>query len=305
MNAPNPLLAPAPCPRLERAINRMVRDLAAPLTLADLAEAAHYSPWYLVRRFQAHYQTTPQAFLWRLRLEVAASLLHWAPRMPIGEVALAVGFSSAATFSRAFNRTYGFTPSAWRRGTPPAREWLKRNLGPISYQPGEAIAGTEADFQWSFTEVATRISVEDWPAKRMLTVREVGDYGRHLENLFLELERGCQIHQIPSSNERYGLIWSDPATTPAGRRRYDAAFEISPQVRVPRGMGEYRLPAGRWAVFHHSGLSDDIGPRWRDLMLTWLPQTGLVPDPSRPRLEHYFEFGRRDGRYDLCLPLMG
>ena len=69
MNAPNPLLAPAPCPRLERAINRMVRDLASPLTLADLAEAAHYSPWYLVRRFQVHYQTTPQAFLWRLRLD--------------------------------------------------------------------------------------------------------------------------------------------------------------------------------------------------------------------------------------------
>ncbi len=301
MNAPRSILAPAPCPRLERAINRMVRDLAAPLTLADLAEAAHYSPWYLVRRFQLHYQTTPQAFLWRLRLEVAASLLHWAPRMPIGDVALAVGFSSAATFSRAFNRTFGFTPSAWRKGTPPAREWLRTNLGPISYTPGQEIAGTDADYQWSFAEVATRISIEDWPAARMLTVREVGDYGIHLSRLYEQLDAQCRLHQIEfNPDRRFGLIWSDPATTPAGRRRYDAATEINPQVRIPRGMGEYRLPAGRWAVFHHGGTGDDIGPRWRDLMLTWLPQTGLVPDPSRPRLEHYFH----DERYDLCLPLI-
>ncbi|GAB7127952.1 hypothetical protein JCM19000A_24590 [Silvimonas sp. JCM 19000] len=289
---------PTPCLRLERAINRMVRDLSAPLSLADLADAAHYSPWYLVRRFQSRYATTPQAFLWRLRLETAASLLQWVPSMPIGKVALTVGFSSAATFSRAFHREFGFTPSQWRKGAPPASEWRTQTLGPTSYKPGQEIAGTAADYHWTFAEVDARITVESWSAERLVYIREVGDYGHHLDLLWTRFRKTCTAYGI-APQRRYGLIWSDPATTPAGRRRYDAAQIIGPQVRIPRGLGEYTLRGGQWAVFRHSGPSADIGPRWRDLMLTWLAQSRVMLDPSRPRVERYF-----DHHYELCLPLL-
>ncbi|WP_283151357.1 AraC family transcriptional regulator [Silvimonas soli] len=292
-----------PCLRLERAINRMVRDLSAPLTLADLADAAHYSPWYLVRRFQSRYATTPQAFLWRLRLETAASILQWMPKMPIGKVALTVGFSSAATFSRAFHREFGFTPSEWRKGAPAADAWRDRNLGEHSYKPGAAIAGTSADYHWSFAEVNARITIEHWDTERVVYIREVGEYGCNLDLLWKRFRKTCTMYGIAPAR-RYGLIWSDPATTPSGRRRYDAAQIISPQTRIPRGLGDYKLQGGRWAVFRHHGPNDDIGPRWRDLMLTWVANAKVVLDPSRPRVERYEEDQYLSGHYELCLPLM-
>ncbi|AOY00939.1 GyrI-like domain-containing protein [Jeongeupia sp. USM3] len=311
MNAPVPNYIPVvsrqphrliPCPRLERAVDRMMRDLSSPLTLADLADAAHYSPWYLVRRFQNRYNTTPQAFLWKTRLETAASLLHWAPHLPIGEVARQVGFSSAATFSRAFHREFGFTPSAWRKGEPETRDWLKQTLGPKSYQPGGRIAGTDADYVWSFDEIAAKITVEEWPTMRCLYQREVGDYGCHLNEMWIQFGNFCHRNQL-DKDFWYGLIWNDPGTTPAGRRRYDTAVRIEPGTRIPRGFGECRLHGGRWAVFSFTGPTDDIGPRWRDLMHVWFPRAGLTPDPARPRIERYrAHFG--DGQIDLCLPVL-
>ncbi|MBM3116442.1 AraC family transcriptional regulator [Jeongeupia naejangsanensis] len=313
MNAPVPNYIPVvsrqphrliPCPRLERAVDRMVREMSSPLTLADLADAAHYSPWYLVRRFQNRYNTTPQAFLWKIRLETAASLLHWAPHLPIGEVARQVGFSSAATFSRAFHREFGFTPSAWRKGEPETRDWLKQTLGPFSYQPGKRIAGTAADYVWSFDEVAAKITVEEWPAMRFLYQREVGDYGCHLNEQWTQFAEFCRRNQLDQGQlAMYGLIWSDPSTTPAGRRRYDTAVAIKSGTPIPRGFGECRLLGGRWAVFAYYGMTDDIGPRWRDLMHVWLPRAGLTPDLARPRVERN-RSGFGDGHIDLCMPVL-
>jgi AraC family transcriptional regulator len=287
-----------PCLRLEKAIDRMVRGLAAPLQLADLADVTHYSPWHLAHRFQSEYGDSPQAFLWQLRLEVAASLLQWSPHLSIGQVADLVGFSSPATFSRAFSRSFGFTPSDLRAGRAVAICWIANNLGAMSYRPGLAIAGTDVDRVWSWDEVEACIKIEEWPAERMAYQRAVGDYGFHLEKLLVDFQEQCQTIDI-KSGLWFGLVWSDPATTPAERRRYDVAVPISRHFKLPRLLGEYQRPAGRWAVFKHIGERADIGPRWRDLMLVWLPYSGWMLDPQRPRVECYY-----DGRYDLCLPLL-
>lgn len=287
-----------PSIRLEKAIDRMVRGLAAPLQLADLADVTHYSPWHLAHRFQSEYGDSPQAFLWQLRLEVAASLLQWSPHLSIGQVADLVGFSSPATFSRAFSRSFGFTPSDLRAGRAVAICWIANNLGAMSYRPGPTIAGTDVDRVWSWDEVEACINIEEWPAERMAYQRAVGDYGFHLEKLLVDFQAQCQGIDI-KSELWFGLVWSDPATTPAERRRYDAAVVIPRHLKLPRHIGEYQRPAGRWAVFSHLGLSADIGPRWRDLMLVWLPYSGWMLDPQRPRVECY-----HDGRYDLCLPLL-
>ncbi|QBC43621.1 AraC family transcriptional regulator [Iodobacter fluviatilis] len=287
-----------PCLRLEKAIDRMVRGLAAPLQLADLADVTHYSPWHLAHRFQSAYGDSPQAFLWQLRLEVAASLLQWSPYLPIGQVADLVGFSSPATFSRAFSRSFGFTPSDLRAGRAVAIGWMANNLGEMSYRPGPSIAGSKIDRVWSWDEVESCITLADWPAERMAYQREVGDYGVHLDTLRINFQQQCL--QVGLNADRwFGLVWSDPATTPAGRRRYDAAVTIPKAFKLPRHLGEYQRPAGRWAVFSHVGEYADIGPRWRDLMLVWLPFSGWMLDPQRPRVESYY-----DGSYDLCLPLL-
>ena len=98
---------------------RRVREYAAAhlpdrdLALADLAAAAGYSPWHFARALRASTGETPAELVWRLRTDRAAELLSARPRPTVAAVAEAVGYGSAAGFSRAFKRRWGVGPGRW------------------------------------------------------------------------------------------------------------------------------------------------------------------------------------------------
>lgn len=100
-------------PRLLRAIAAMEANLEEPLEAARVASAAGLSPRQVERLFRRHLKTTPARYYLELRLARArALLLHTG--MPVLEVAVACGFSSAAHFSRAYRAQYGKPPRAER-----------------------------------------------------------------------------------------------------------------------------------------------------------------------------------------------
>ena len=72
------------------------------------------SPAYVSRIFQRELGLSPWAYLTRLRIEHARSLLLAAEHMSIAEIAQRVGFSDPAYFARAFRRHTGKSPVAYR-----------------------------------------------------------------------------------------------------------------------------------------------------------------------------------------------
>jgi AraC-like DNA-binding protein len=86
-------------------------------TLADCAAELALSPRY-VQRLLADEEDGFAAALTRERLAQAARLLRDPAQAhrPVADIALMVGFSDAAPFSRAFRASYGRAPGAWRRG---------------------------------------------------------------------------------------------------------------------------------------------------------------------------------------------
>jgi AraC-like DNA-binding protein len=69
---------------------------------------------YLSRTFHQEVGVTPMIYLNRYRVRQAKALLD--ENQSVTEVALAVGFSSSAHFSRVFSAEVGVSPSAYRRG---------------------------------------------------------------------------------------------------------------------------------------------------------------------------------------------
>src|SRR2546430_2581137 len=116
--------------RVNRVIDHIDANLAAPLDLGALAEVAHFSPWHFHRVFQAMTGETVVERVRRRRLEIAASRLLSSPPVPALRIALDVGFGSAEVFSRAFRAHFGVTPTAWRRGA--FREWAERQHAEMS-----------------------------------------------------------------------------------------------------------------------------------------------------------------------------
>lgn len=77
-----------------------------------MARLMNLSPRTLKRRLQEE-GTTYTALLADARGAAAKELLR-DPSLPLGEIAVRLGFSDLSTFSQAFKRWYGVAPSIFR-----------------------------------------------------------------------------------------------------------------------------------------------------------------------------------------------
>jgi AraC family transcriptional regulator len=102
--------------RINRVIDYIEERLDAPLTLTELAEVAHFSRFHFHRIFAAIVGETLNHFIKRVRIEKAATQLVFNPKKSITEIALDCGFTSSATFARAFKQFYGISAGTWRQG---------------------------------------------------------------------------------------------------------------------------------------------------------------------------------------------
>ncbi|WP_230351424.1 helix-turn-helix domain-containing protein [Lelliottia sp. WAP21] len=88
-------------------------NLAQPLTLDELAQQAALSEYHFARMFRQSMGRAPHQYVMQQRLEKAKALVL-ANELPLTEIALACGFSSASHFSNRFKLATGFTPSQLR-----------------------------------------------------------------------------------------------------------------------------------------------------------------------------------------------
>jgi len=100
--------------RIQRALEYAKRNLDRPLTVRQLAEAAHLSPRQFSRAFQAETGQSPAKAVENLRVE-AARLMMEQSRHPIDVIARQTGFADRDRMRRAFLRTFGQPPQAIRR----------------------------------------------------------------------------------------------------------------------------------------------------------------------------------------------
>src|ERR1700744_3015181 len=100
--------------RIQAALTYARDNLHKPLSVPDLAEAAHLSPRQFSRAFHAETGQSPAKAIENLRVEGARNLMEQSLH-PIEVVARQTGFSDRDHMRRAFLRAFGQTPQALRR----------------------------------------------------------------------------------------------------------------------------------------------------------------------------------------------
>lgn len=111
---PAPPLTRGDDERIRRARAFLRENLHCPLSLAEIAAEAGLSRYHFLRRFRDQTGETPHRYLTRLRIERGReALAHGSAN--VSEVAGRCGFATPASFSNAFRRETGCTPSAYRR----------------------------------------------------------------------------------------------------------------------------------------------------------------------------------------------
>ncbi|MEK4466248.1 AraC family transcriptional regulator [Paenibacillus sp. FSL H8-0315] len=98
---------------LANALSYMEDRYLEPLTLDQIAKHSDISVRHLNRIFRSYYQTTPIAYLHRLRLERACGLLKHS-NLSITQISHECGFSDSNYFTRQFTKIYGMSPKVYR-----------------------------------------------------------------------------------------------------------------------------------------------------------------------------------------------
>jgi AraC family transcriptional regulator len=88
--------------------------LAEQISLATLAQLVRLSSYYFCRAFKQSFGIPPHRYHSSRRIEFAKSLLA-KPASSVTDIGLTIGFSETSSFTAAFRKATGFTPTAYRR----------------------------------------------------------------------------------------------------------------------------------------------------------------------------------------------
>ena len=99
--------------RISEALRYIHAHLAEPLSVDRLAASCYLSRYYFMRRFKEATGCTVHGYILQKRMTAAALRLDGGAG--VEETARAVGFAEYTAFLRAFRKSFGMTPSEYRR----------------------------------------------------------------------------------------------------------------------------------------------------------------------------------------------
>ena len=108
-------------PDVSAALSAVHEDPARPWTVEGLARHTGVSRAAFARRFREAVGTSPLSYVREHRLDVAERALITEPDLTVAAVARRVGYANPFSFSAAFRRHRGLTPSEARHRPPSSR----------------------------------------------------------------------------------------------------------------------------------------------------------------------------------------
>jgi AraC family transcriptional regulator len=256
--------------RIDRVIDYLRGNLDRQVKLKELARVACLSEFHFHRIFGAVSGETLNNFTNRLRLEKAARLLRYSGQS-VTDIALGCGFSSSATFSRAFRSGYDTSPSQFRKSGEIKKSKICKELFPED-EYGLPMSAEEK-------RAAFSVRLIDIPARQVAYIR--------VTNAF-ELDR----------------VLAD--VTPKHLYRYEVCLASSFPFKCREGMAKLKMPAMRYAVIKVSGDLHKVATAWDYLYRDWLINSAYEPEHA-PALEVFLDKASATDwshfELELCLPV--
>lgn len=284
--------------RIDRVIDYLRANLHRPVKLAELADVACFSEFHFHRIFSAVAGETLNNFTSRLRLEKAARLLRYSEQS-LTDIALDCGFSSSATFSRAFRAGYDTSPSQFRKSGEIKKSKICKELFP---QDAYGLAMSAEEKRAAFP-----VKLIDIPERQVAYIRVTNafDMDKVLGALRTLIE-WAKSQNIFSQGILFGMTVDDPHVTPKHLYRYEVCLASSLPFECMEGMSKLKMPAMRYAVVEVSGDLHKVATAWDYLYRDWLVNSEYEPEHA-PALEVFLDKERATDwshcELELCLPV--
>lgn len=244
--------------RLKKVADLLSERLDDPPSLGEMAEAAAVSPYHFHRIWRALTGETVSQTVLRLRLEASQALLQ-ARDASVGETAMAVGFGTPQSFSRAFRRHTGLTPSEHRARSTLCADPDRQDM---------------------------RVEIEQRGEVLVVALRREGKPYANLNATFGQVWSWAETTNILAQLEGiYGIPLDDPMSVPEVELRYEACLALG-IATAPKPFHVLRLPAGEYGRVRHSGSYDGLEAATQALVSDWLLPSGREP-ADFPVIHHF------------------
>jgi len=266
--------------RINRVIDYLRANLDRQVKLQELAKVACFSEFHFHRIFGAVSGETLNDFTNRLRLEKAARLLRYSDHS-LTDIALDCGFSSSATFSRAFRSGFDTSPSQFRKSGEIKKSKICKEL----------FSGQEYLLPMSAEEkrAAFPVRLIDVPERQVAYIRVANAFemDRVLAALKTMIE-WAKSQDIFSQGILFGMSMDDPHVTPKHLYRYEVCLASSFPFECTKGMSKLKMPAMRYAATKVSGDIRKVATATDYLFRGWLINSDYEPEHA-PGLEIFLD----------------
>lgn len=218
------------------------------ITLADLAKAALFSPWYSHRLFVRETGVTPADYIRRLRLSKSALKLR-DTSCRIADVAFEMGFGSVDGYQRAFSREFGCNPGEYAASPVPIQLFTTYGVKFRHMERRKPMENLKNVF----------IQVIDKPARKVIIKRGVtaAEYMSYCE------EVGCDVwgllQSIKSISGEPVCLWLPAKYRKPNTSEYVQGVEVSTDYDgpIPDGFDIIELPAAKYMMFQGEPFAEE------------------------------------------------
>lgn len=206
------------------------------LTVARLSKVAAFSKHHFLRQFSELFGVGVYKYLQLCRLKRASYQLAFRDDQPVTDIALDSGYDTPESFSRAFKKSAGQTPTEFRR-QPQWKPWHD------TYRPLATLRT-----QYMQTDAHSRdIRVVDFPQTRVAVLEHRGDPNRIGDSIRSFIAWRKQHHLHPSRHATFNIFYDDPYQVAPQHYRADLCVAVDRDMSGG-GIVDKLIPAGRCAV---------------------------------------------------------
>jgi AraC family transcriptional regulator len=246
---------------LQKAIDYMESNLLGPISYEDAADHVNYSNYHFHRIFSMTTGMTANEYIRSRRLSMAGQEITMS-EMKVIDLAMKYGYDSPESFTKAFTRFHGVTPSVARRAGMELKSF-NRLLIKIKLEGGKVM-----DYRIERKEPFTLIAkVERFHNE---SIKEEGN--TEIPDFWKESGRSGVFNvlkQHATSDDLYGVC------APISKESSHFAYGIGMVHRggeVPEGYTLWKVVPKTWAAFKCIGDSPAcIGETWERIFTEFLP----------------------------------
>jgi len=254
--------------RVQQGIDYVEAHLDTEIALSDVAKAAGLSQWHFQRVFRALTNETLKTYIRSRRFAKALDQLL-GTQLPILDIALAAGYETQESFTRAFKSCFRITPGQYRAFGSRSLFVKKVEL--------------DADYlRHIHRNVSLVPEVYEQRAMQLVAMRtlfygidsEKNNLAKKLPPLWAGfLSRLGEVpHAVPGVC--YGVV--GPVRESSDQLQYFAAIEVRQSAALPPGMQAIEVPGARYAKFAHQGPARGIDNTVNYIYSSWLLSSGTA-----------------------------